>query len=380
MPGYFSSQQGGHGEEPEKPPKPPSTGDRQFLPVEWNGAEWVPLLNPLAGAGPIISIEEYGGKCDDSTDDSAAWARAVAAVSSGGSIIMTGGGNSKASVVESGVNLEGLAGINILGQGGPEGGSVIRKNSLGGSVIKAQRSRGCHLEGLYLDHAAGGGVLAGEGTAGEPTNFLSVERCQLFSTAGSAFNLVGLRNGISHHFEDCIFGGGNSAILGRLEVTDFLNGLELNNCTFSGQKEHPLYNLGQSAEIHGGCVFEPNLNNEPLVLQQEVGFNLWGFNFHGCQTADASKATGVSMILQGFGIHIHGNMFQTGGGEGTKTAIKLSGETKGALVEANEFNDYNLGIDKNGRVTAAFGIGPNFYNAVGEHHNFAAAGTLYIEA
>jgi hypothetical protein len=374
---YFASDRGGHGPFEVRILPPPLVGATRLLEVEWNGSEWVPLDVPFNG--PLISIEEYGAKCDDSSDDSAAWAKAITAVKNGGTIIMPGGGNSKASVVESGINVEGLTGINIIAQGSAEGGSVIRMNKVGGSLIKAQRSKGLHLEGIYLYHQEGQ-IIAGEGEAANATNFLSVKRCALVNVEGGINNLVVLSNSISSHFEECVFVGGNSAIVGRQEIAQFCNGLEINSCTFTNQKEPPLYNLGQSAEIHGGCVFEPNSKKEPTIMQQEVGFNLWGFNFHGNQCADSSKATGVSMYIQGFGIHIHGNMFQTGGGEGTKTCIKLTGPTKGALIEANEFNSYKLGIDKAGQETAAFGIGPNFYNLVGEHHNFAAKGELYIEA
>jgi hypothetical protein len=339
----------------------------------------VPWL--VAASGATVMLTEKGAKVDNHTDDSGAWAAAVKAVEGGGTIIMPPGN----SVVESGINLEKLRNINIVAQGSAEGGSAIKTGRTdGGPLINVKKSAGISFFGLELFHfgppATAAVVIEAAGTAEEATDFLSLERCQVVASlsAESKVNLIHAPNCISHRYAHCIFNGGENAILGR-EAGTFLNGLEIDACTFTGQRKYPLVNLGQTAEIHS-CVFEPNFSKEPLVLFQEEEMELLGFEFHGNQTADASKATGNTLVLNGRGINIHSNYFQTGGGEGTKECIVLNNTTEGMSIRANVFNSFKLGIDKNGKATAGVEIGPNVYQLVGVHHNFAAAGVLYIEA
>lgn len=325
----------------------------------------------------------YGAKVDGSTDDSAAWAAAIAVIAStGGDIIMPPG----KSIVASGLNLEGLRNVNVSGQGSAEGGSGIRTNRTdGGFLVNAKKSIGISFSNMELFHAGPSGTAAvlldARGTLAEETNFLQLLNCLVVAntSATSKVKLLACAEGISQYFRSCQFTGGERAICGREKTTEFVNGLEIDACSFSGQALAPLLNLGEATEIHGGTVFEPTASGEPLILLQEAGFELLGFDFHGCESADSSKTTGVSMILNGVAIHIHGNLFSTGPGEGTKKCIQLNGKTEGLSIQANALQNYLLGIDKNGQTTAAVGIGPNVYQTVGTDHNFAASNTPYVE-
>jgi hypothetical protein len=335
----------------------------------------------IAAASVAVNVLEYGAKVDGVTDDSEAWTDAVEAVGACGTIVMPSG----ISLVESGVNLEGLQNINLVGQGSQAAGSALRTNRTDeGVLINAKHSRGCGMSGMELFHggpiALNGAVIDAGGGSLTPTDYLAVHRCLIVATTSesAAIDLVRADYGISHRFTHCAFTGGRWGIRGRDEASIYLNGLELASCTFSSQAQAPLRNLGQTTDIHA-CVFEPAANGLPLVLLQDASVPLMGFSFHGNQIPDTTATTGVAMLLNGMGIHIDANDFFSPAAEGTKIAIQLNGTTEGITIANNIFEKYHIGIDKNGQTATGVAIGPNVYRSVGTHHNFTPAGTLYVE-
>jgi hypothetical protein len=332
-----------------------------------------------AGVNPVT----YGAKIDGVSDDSAAWAAAIAVVApSGGDIVMPPG----KSIVATGLNLENLRNITIRGQGSAQGGSGIRTfRKDGGSLLNCRHTAGITFADMELNHAGPAGtaavLLEATGEYANATSYLTCENCNISANeaAGSKVTLALLEYGISHLFRKCVIGGGGNGINGRNNATHSMNVLEIDGCTFFGQAGFPLQNLGQTVEVHN-CVFEPDQLKQPKALYQNPGFVLYGLEFHANQVADAKATSGTSLGIMGYGIDIHSNMFFTQTEPGTKVAVELTGTTEGLRVANNWFEEYAKGIDKHEQTSAGVEIGPNVYKNVTEHHNFTPAGTLYVEA
>lgn len=342
------------------------------------------MITQTTAPPPFIDIVGYGGAGDGVTDDTNAWAAAIAQTQAasfwkGGIIVTPPGFNS---LVQGGIVLDGLKNITILAQGGQEGGSRIFTNRTdGGPVISAKSSLSISVIGAELYHNGPAGtaaaVIDASGTTGSPTNFLRVERCEVVTNAaaGSQIDVLRIPNNITVKLDHSQFSGGRYNIQGRGVVADFVNSLDITASFFGASDLCAIHNLGAGTEIHGGTVFEPRRGSIPGALLQDPTMAVGGLAINGIWVGD-SAAAGTLITANGKGISILGSLIAAGNGG---TAIQFNAASDGILIAANEFQGWTLGVDKNAQTVTNIQLGPNNYTAVTTPTNFTAAGTLYIE-
>lgn len=335
---------------------------------------------------PWFDITDFGAAGDGSTDDTNAWAAAIAQTQvkswKGGIIVMPPGFNS---LVSGGVVLDNLKDITILGQGGQEGGArIFTTRSDGGACVSAKSSQSISLIGLEVYHNGPSGTAAAvvdvSGTTGSPSNFFHTERCLLVAnaTSGMLIDVLRLPNNISVKLAHTEMSGGRYQLQGRGTVSDFLNAICVDTCYFGTADLCAIHNLGQGSHIMGSTVFEPLRSGAPGGILQDSTVPVSGLKMDVPWVGD-NTIGGTWCVLNGAGIAIQGGTINSGTTSGT-TAIQFNAASDGVQIAGNLFRGWNLGIDKNSQTVTNVGIGPNSYNGVTTHHNFTAAGTLYVES
>lgn len=333
---------------------------------------------------PFFDILAYGAAGDQVTDDTNAWAAAIAQTQKpafkGGVIVMPAGFNSK---VTGGIVLDGLSNVTILGQGSAEGGSRIFTNRTdGGACISAKNTSGITIANTVVQHQGPFGTAAGvidfTGTSGSPTAFPALDNAQVTTTANAAslVDLVRLPFCLYVALNRTIFAGGRYQLQG-IAAGQFLNVLSARVCAFGSYATAAIHNLSESSVITASA-FEPGVSGANAALAQDATVPLQGLAMVGCQVPDET-AQGTYLAINGKGIAIRSNLFGGTVTNRASTAIQFNNTATGVEIKANTFQTLGLGIDKNAQAVTAE-IGPNDYTSVTTHHNFLAAGTLYVEA
>lgn len=333
---------------------------------------------------PVYAITDFGAVGDGSTDDTAAWAKAVTAAASKPAAIYLPRGFD--SYVANGINANNSAGLQIIGGAGPYSPNsntplprIWTNRSDGGALLSVQSSRNVCLRGVNLYHGGPYGISAScidaSGSVGTPTQMLEISYCvvQAITNAGSNVLLVRGKDNVNPLLEHSQFIGGNYGILGLESAADFCNAVNVRACAFQLQGLAAVANMGQGINIAGNA-FEPLAGGTLRGIWLQ--FPAQGVNIAGNVFEDATASSGYCLI-QGNGINIAGNIFY---GPNNGTGVQLVGSTDGAHIAGNLFRGLTLGIDKNSQTATNIGIGPNSYVSTTTHHNFTAAGTLYIEA
>ena len=366
----------------EAQPAPNAAGN-PLLPTKVVTASW-----RVPGTGtdtPWFDITDFGGAGDGITDDTDAWAAIVAQTQKpswkGGTIVCPPGFDS---LVQGGIDLDGLENITILLQGGQESGSrIFTTRTDGGPVISAKSSASITLLGGCLFHNGptdtAAAVVDATGTNPSPTNFLRIERAQLVAVAaaGTQIDLLRLPNNVGVKLEHAFLNGGRYNIAGRGLVNDFLNGLAIDCTTFQNADLAALHNLGRANHIYGGTVFEPLGSGAAGAILQDATIPVWGLKLDAIWMSDSSAApAAAAFVLNGLGIVIAGSLLDGLNGHGT--GIQFNAASDGVVIAGNMLRNWTLGIDKNGEAVTAQ-IGPNDYTSTTTPHNFAAAGTLYVD-
>lgn len=333
---------------------------------------------------PFLDIAGFGGAGDGVTDDTNAWAAAIAQTQAksfkGGTIICPPGFNS---FVSGGITLDGLANITILMQGGAEAGTRIFTNRTdGGAAISAKGTNSITIAGGEVQHQGPFGTAAAAidftGTSGTPTNFPAIIASQVVAAtnASSIMDLVRLPFCLYARTERCIFSGGRYQLQG-MASGQFLNLLDISLCSFGHYAIAAMHNLSESTTLRSSG-FEPGTSGANAALVQDANVPLQGFEMVGCQCPDET-AQGTHLVINGKGISIRSSLFGGTATNRNSTAIQFNATSSGVEIKANTFQTIGLGIDKNAQTVTAE-IGPNDYTNVTTHHNFTAAGTLYVEA
>lgn len=338
--------------------------------------------NPTTSDLPIYTPADFGAKGDNVTDDSAAWSSLITRINAqtnpGALILLPPGFRSKCL---SGVTFDSMTGVRILGQSPPNASTssceIWTGRNDGGPAISAKSTVGFSLDGVWVRH---NGSTSQAATALDLTSaqFPDLRRCAISAqtSSGTLVDLVTMKGVISGKLDHVFFNGGRYNVQGRSLVGDFLNSLDIDGCYFQNADLCALHNLGAGTEIHGGTVFEPLRSGAAGALLQDSTIPVQGLSINGAWSGDGT-VSGTLFIVNGTGISIRGSKLD--GGSGAGTAVQFNAASSGVEIKGNDIRNWTLGIDKNGQTVTAE-IGPNAYASVSTHHNFTAAGTLYVEA
>lgn len=310
---------------------------------------------------PVVNIVGFGGKGDNSTDNTPALTAALAALSSsGGTIYFPASVNSYN--FASAWNLAGKNFIRFAGAGPTYGGgsataSLIRFTGTTGPLVAAAGTTGIELEDLYVQWPA-----AFTGTvvdfSGCPSGD-ALRRCFFSANGGgsSAAVIVGLDNAQRVTIERSHFHNAQVGIQGLATAGHFSIAIKIRDCNFSsGTGDIAVAHISNPHQnwVIADNVFEmgQGAGNASIIttpLSTGPGMTFVG-NWSGDQGTNA-----VTQINAGNGWLISGNYLA---GKSTTTCISVPNNASGVIIAGNEFDTFSVAVLV-GTTVNNIQIGPN---------------------
>lgn len=391
MPGHFSSQQGGHGEEPPHPPRIPLRGEINNLQVEWNGKAWVALLSPLTfvegkEAGTFANVFDFGASSSATPKENSTAIKAAQA-----SLSAQGGDLFFPESLTYDETLVPTDGMRLIGRGAQQrwrsSRSAVKLTYVGvGQAVHifntaAETREAVEIWGLRFDGKENSGAVDGlfvDGTEGNATNY--VEGIYLFDSAftnfpryqvlgdGLIIDLIFERcalNNIEAPSENDLFHGQHTT-----EAAKVITQLSFNECLIAqyGKNAWGARCGAADTRFDGGTVTTngqeggSGIITGPITLMgthlEGIGEVGVGLNYTGSNNATiqpsycASFATGIEIGAKGGAGHAIGAVINgmvggntvdiriTNGGTRKKTIILNTGEASGGppVVEDERFS------------------------------------------
>ena len=311
-------------------------------------------------SAPVVNIVAFGAKGDNSTDNSAAWTAAVAALpASGGTIFFPASANSYnfASAWSPG----GKAFIRVVGASSTRGGgsataSLVRFTGTTGPLVAFSGLAGMELRDLYIQWPAAftGTVVDMSGSEG------ACLRGCFFAANGGGANaavIAGFDNSNRSLVDNCRFHNAVIGVQGLATAGHFCVGMVIRDCNFNSS----------TGDIATACISNPHQNwlitGNVFEMGQGAG-NVSaittplssgpGVTFAGNWTGDQGT-TASTQINAGNGWLIAGNYL---GGKSTTTCIAIPNNASGITIQGNEFDTHSVAISVGTTVNNLF-IGAN---------------------
>jgi hypothetical protein len=296
----------------------------------------------------VKSAEYNGGaKGDGVTNDSGAFAAALAAVpTAGGSIEVPPG----TYVLSQQLNLDGRRSITIFGSGSPSNGfgtgTVLVYTATGTTpFVSAKQAQGIHFEHLdlrYNSPSFTGHLVDLRNTSGSPANDthdITFTKCNVGANPGTGLNsaksLVRCNNSHGLAFEDTWLFGAINLIWGRETATSYVNALLFSGGGMINSTDAHILNGGE-AWTFVGTRFEARADNRAGIYRHGAGLVSRGFTFVGCWVGDVLVGGGNHIRWSGDALAILGGRWghETAGG----TYVQLDeSNCKGIQIVGTEF-------------------------------------------
>lgn len=312
-----------------------------------------------------VQYPEYDAKGDGSTDDTAAFAAAKAALgANGGDIYVPPGTYNLGST---GLDFDASRAVRLMGSSGVSAGAatatVLRFSGASGSAISGRSSYGLHLSDLMIQYtnADYDGSLIDLSQDTVDTAYGVVERCYIggLGVRGAAC-LVDLDKAITMQFRDCVFTSALNGVRGQAGAGSYSNAIAFTNCTFLRHVSQHARNAGE-AWTFDGCTFEQLVTSDNTsagagAYTHDSGVLAETLTFRGCWFGDANS-TGSWITFGGSGLNVYGCQF----GNGDQAVTVAGGNAKGVAILGNRFESHTTsGVGISGTGNEDFHIAGNY--------------------
>lgn len=312
-----------------------------------------------------VSASRFGVVADGVTDDSAAWALAIAALPAGGGTILFPA-KGTVSICASGMAIATKIGVKIVGQAGSSqiaSGSTLRYTGAGTEFINISGpSASISFRDLNIQYT--NAAFAGSLVKVRAGGFV-MRDCGLSGNGVSgALYLLDMDTVTDFNVENCIFDKAQYGILGQaVSGASFCNIGRVVGCTFNtGITVGDIRNPGQGWDI-SGTDFEGLAGGTGKAILVDSGVSVEGLDVGGCWFGDASGTTTGWIEFRGKGLNVHGCRFNGDGGL-TSTAIIVKSASSGIEVSGNAFQSFSIALDIGASLTTNVFLGPNGYTSV----------------
>jgi hypothetical protein len=336
-------------------------------------------------AGPdlrYVNVIDFGAVGDNSTDNTTAFANAVAALpSSGGEVYIPG--SALPYLVATWPSLAGKSNVRFRGAGpattgGGAGPTWIRVTGSANPQIPAAGLIGIVFENIYFQWLAGqtGTFIDLSGA----TNFARVRGCSFFASGGgtSMSLIIGLDTADRVAIEDCVFHNCAVAVQGIATGGHQCNGIEVRRCNFSSSTGDittaHIQNPGQGWLIDGN-VFEMGTGaGTPNAIGQNLGGSL-GVAVIGNWIGDAGTGAITAIDINGDGWLVAGNIVGLNSNAGSMFINQRSG-ANGLSVKGNRLQNSGIGITFGGSNNGMDVSGNRWNGVTTRYSGSPVSGTL----
>lgn len=310
---------------------------------------------------------EYGVKFDGSTDDTAAWTAAFAALpAKGAEVYVPPLGTSIVSQIAVPTNSTDVV---IRGGGGGNNNSgacrLLSHYAGSGAVFAANAAAGFRMSGLSIsnDNASFTGQVLdmsrGSGTQDTTQFRLENFRLTAVAQAASTVRLLKLTKATIGNLQGVYFNGAGYAVEGLTTAGDYCNAITIGAaCNFSQQDTIAIHNLGNGCTV-AGATFEPLRSGAAGAYLVDSTLPANGLTWSGNWTGDSS-ASGTWITFNGKNLTVLGGLLDQ-----AVDGIKLNGTTAGIFVDGVWFNNQTNGINLNSQTFTGLHVGAgNTFNSV----------------